>query len=56
MIAYIRSDQDFLKDDKTQEMDADGMVLLPGLFEGHTHTISNRYRVEEFIKYVSLEI
>jgi adenine deaminase len=28
------------------------MVLLPGLIEGHTHTVSNRSGIEEFIKYV----
>jgi adenine deaminase len=28
------------------------MVLLPGLIDGHTHTLSHRYSVEEFIKHV----
>jgi adenine deaminase len=28
------------------------MVLLPGLIEGHTHTLSQRYSIEEFIKHV----
>ncbi|HMK75464.1 MAG TPA: adenine deaminase C-terminal domain-containing protein [Thermodesulfobacteriota bacterium] len=28
------------------------MVLLPGLIDGHTHTISNRMGIEEFIKHV----
>jgi len=30
-------------------IDAEGMVLLPGLIDGHTHTISNRFGIEEFI-------
>ena len=42
----------FLKSEKTVSIDADGMVLLPGLIDGHTHTLSHRYSVEEFIKHV----
>ncbi len=33
-------------------IDADGMVLLPGLIEGHTHLLSYRYGIEEFVKHV----
>jgi adenine deaminase len=33
-------------------IDAGGMVLLPGLIDGHTHTVSNRYHIEEFIRHV----
>jgi adenine deaminase len=52
MIAYVGPDHDFSKEEKTLVIDADGMVLLPGLIEGHTHTISNRSGIEEFIKHV----
>ena len=51
-IAYVGSASDFPKNQKTQCIDADGMVLLPGLIEGHTHTLSQRYSIEEFIKHV----
>jgi adenine deaminase len=52
MIAYVGPDHHFPKEEKTLMIDADGMVLLPGLIEGHTHTISNRFGIEEFIKHV----
>jgi len=52
MIAYVGPDHNPPKDEKTLVIDADGGVLLPGLIEGHTHTISNRYGIEEFIKHV----
>ena len=52
IIAYVGDDSDFLKGEKTVSIDADGMVLLPGLIDGHTHTLSHRYSVEEFIKHV----
>lgn len=52
MIAYAGPDQDPPKDENTQVIDAGGMVLLPGLIEGHTHVLSNRYGIEEFIRYV----
>jgi adenine deaminase len=51
MIAYVGPDPDPLKDDKTVVIDADGMVLLPGLIEGHTH-VPNRSGIEEFIRHV----
>jgi len=51
-IAYVGSDQSPSKDEKTLLIDAEEMVLLPGLIEGHTHTASNRYGIEEFIKHV----
>jgi adenine deaminase len=28
------------------------MVVLPGLVEGHTHLLSNRYSIEEFVRHV----
>jgi adenine deaminase len=52
MIAYVGPDHDPSKGEKTLVIDADGMVLLPGLIDGHTHTISNRLGIEEFIKHV----
>jgi adenine deaminase len=52
MIAYVGPDHHFPKKEKTLMIDADGMVLLPGLIEGHTHTISNRFGIEEFIRHV----
>ena len=52
MIAYVGPEQNPSKSTETLIIDADGMVLLPGLIEGHTHTVSNRYGIEEFIKHV----
>ena len=52
MIAYTGPDHDPAKDENTVVIDADGMVLLPGLIEGHTHAVSNRYGIEEFVKHV----
>jgi len=49
-IAYVGPDHDPQKDGKTQVIDTDGMVLLPGLIEGHTHL--NRSGIEEFVRYV----
>jgi len=51
-IAYVGPDQDPLRDDRTQLIDAQGRVVLPGLIEGHTHATSNRSGLEEFIKHV----
>lgn len=49
-IAYVGPDHDPQKDGKTRVIDADGMALLPGLIEGHTHL--NRSGIEEFVRYV----
>src|SRR4030043_675237 len=49
-IAYVGPDHDPQKDGKTQVIDADGMVLLPGLIEGHTHL--NKSGIEEYIKHL----
>jgi adenine deaminase len=51
-VAYAGGDHDCLKDQTTQVIDADGMVILPGLIDGHTHTVSNRYGIEELIRYL----
>ena len=50
MIAYVGHEQDFPEGDQTVVIDADGMVLLPGLIEGHTHL--NRSGIEEYVKHV----
>jgi len=50
MIAYVGPDHDPQKDSKTQVIDAAGMVLLPGLIEGHTHL--SRSGIEEYVKHV----
>lgn len=49
-IAYVGPDHDFLRDQKTVILDTDGMVLLPGFIDGHTHIV--RAGIEEFVKYV----
>ncbi len=49
-IAYVGPDHDPQRDGKTQVIDAEGRVLLPGLIEGHTHL--NRSGMEEFIRHV----
>jgi len=52
VIAYVGPDHDPAKGEDTVVIDADGMVLLPGLIEGHTHAVSNRYGIEEFVKHL----
>ncbi len=52
MIAYVGPDQNPAQENTTQVIDAEGMAILPGLIEGHTHVLSNRYGIEEFIKHV----
>jgi adenine deaminase len=49
-IAYAGPDHDPQKDNKTQVIDASGMVLLPGMIEGHTHL--SRSGIEEYVKHV----
>jgi adenine deaminase len=51
-IAYVGPEHDPAKGENTVVIDAEGMVLLPGLVEGHTHAVSNRYGIEEFVKHV----
>jgi adenine deaminase len=50
MIPYVGPDQDPPREEKTEVINAEGMVLLPGLIEGQTHL--NRTGIEEFTKYV----
>jgi adenine deaminase len=52
MIAYVGPDHHFPKEERTLIIGAEDRVLLPGLIEGHTHAISNRYGIEEFIRHV----
>jgi adenine deaminase len=49
-VAYSGPDTEPPVDATTQVIQADGMVLLPGLVESHTHIV-NRCGVEEFIRY-----
>lgn len=51
MIAYVGAETNPPRDDQTEVIDLEGMVILPGLIEGHTH-ITNRYSIEEFIRQV----
>ena len=52
MIAFVGPDPNPANSEGTRMIDADGMVLLPGLVEGHTHILSSRYSIEEFIRHV----
>lgn len=49
-IAYVGPDPHPHGDNQTQVIDAEEMVLLPGLIEGHTHL--SRSGIEEYVKYV----
>jgi len=49
-VAYSGPDMEPPVDATTQVIHADGMVLLPGLVESHTHIV-NRCGVEEFVRY-----
>jgi len=51
-IAYIGPDHDPLKDSESQVIDSGGMVLLPGLIDGHTHLTASKTLVDEFVKHV----
>ncbi len=51
-IAYAGPDHDFPRGEKTVAIDAENMVLLPGLIDGHTHSVSSGLGLEEFIKHV----
>ena len=49
-IAYVDLIMASQKESKQTVIDADGMVLLPGLIEGHTHL--NRSGIEEYTRHV----
>jgi len=51
-IAYVGPDTDYYTEDgKTEVINAEGMTLLPGLIDGHTHVMI-RSGMEEFIRHV----
>jgi adenine deaminase len=50
-IAYAGPDPEPARDEHTRIIDAEGMALLPGLVEGHTHVL-NLAGVEEFVRHV----
>jgi adenine deaminase len=52
MIAYAGPEQHFLRENKTRIIDADGMVVLPGLIDGHAHVLGSRHGIEEFVRHV----
>jgi adenine deaminase len=52
MIAFVGPDPNPPNSGGIRTIDADGMVLLPGLVEGHTHVLSSRYSIEEFVRHV----
>ena len=52
MIAYVGPDHDPPKAKDTLVIDGQGMVVLPGLIDGHTHAITNKVGIEEFVKHV----
>jgi adenine deaminase len=51
-IAYVGPDHDPEKTETTHIIEANEMVLLPGLIDGHTHLSTSRSGVEEFVKHV----
>lgn len=48
-IAYVGPDTEFIRNERTEIIDAEGMTLVPGLIDGHTHVLF-RSGVEEFIR------
>lgn len=51
-IAYVGPDHDPLREKETRVIDANGMVILPGLMDAHTHFTACRSSIEEFIRHV----
>ncbi len=49
-IAYVGPDAKELTDGNTRIIDAEGMTVIPGFIDGHTH-LAGRYLPEEFLKY-----
>ena len=54
-IAYVGPDSHPAGDAMTEVIDAEGMTLLPGLIDGHTHIISRTSIVEKY-KQIAAEI
>lgn len=50
-IAFVGTEADHTVGPKTQVIDADGKVLIPGLIDGHTH-VSWLSRIDEFLRHV----
>ena len=50
-IAYVGPDHDYPRDNLTETIDVERMVVLPGLIDAHTH-ILYRSGVEEFIRFL----
>lgn len=51
IIAYVGPENSPPCSAYTEIIDADGMTILPGLIDGHTHVL-NRSGVEEFVRFV----
>lgn len=51
-IAYIGSDASHTIGEKTQNLDADGRYLVPGLLDAHMHVESGMVTVTEFVRAV----
>ena len=51
-IAYVGPDHDPARTERTDVIDANGMVLVPGLIDGHTHIGATKSAVDEFVKHV----
>ncbi|MCC7105317.1 MAG: adenine deaminase [Chloroflexi bacterium] len=52
-VAFVGPNASHTIGDETQELDADGQTMLPGLVEGHTHLFSQPYGIDEFIRYAA---
>jgi len=51
-IAYVGPDHDPARSGGTDVIDANGMVLLPGLIDAHTHLASSTSGADEFVRHV----
>ena len=51
-IAYVGPDHEFNRKGDVKVIDVAGMVLLPGLIDGHTHLSTSLSGIDEFIRYV----
>ncbi len=52
VIAYVGPDHNPPNGKAKQIIDVDGMVVLPGLIDGHTHLSTCHSLVEEFVRYI----
>jgi len=51
-IAYVGPDHDPARSERTDVIDAQGRVVLPGLIDAHTHIGSTKSTTDEFVKHV----